>query len=186
MIVSSWADAEKIIKEGGVAIIPTDTIYGLVAQANNEKTLDRINKLKGRSPDKPYVVLIDNKDNLKSFNINPTTDQENVLDYLWPGPFSIGFNSDQAFRLPKSENLINFLKIVGPIVATSCNKTREPHATTIKEAWDYFGDQVDCYVQNESEPLLGQPSTVITLTPAGQVEIIRLGEGTVPENLLVK
>ncbi len=186
MITNSWLDAQKTITEGGVAIIPTDTIYGLAARFDNQKALDKINRLKSRNPEKPYVVLIDSKDKLKLFNIEITPTQNYVLDNLWPGPFSIGFNSNQAFRLPKSESLINFLQAVGPIVATSCNQTGKLHATTIKEAWDYFGNEIDCYVKNESEPLLDQPSTVITLNPSGQIEVIRQGLGIVPENLLIK
>ncbi len=81
--------SEKI-KQGGVGVLPTDTLYGLVGLATNEEAVKRIYKLKKRSPEKPLIILIsDIKDldlfDIKKFDIGYRT----LLERYWPGKVSI-------------------------------------------------------------------------------------------------
>lgn len=67
-----WNDTNLIntLKEGGVAVMPTDTIYGIVGQALNKDTVLRIYNLKKRAPEKPCIILIGDIEQLKLFSIN--------------------------------------------------------------------------------------------------------------------
>ncbi|MEI6288738.1 MAG: Sua5/YciO/YrdC/YwlC family protein, partial [bacterium] len=79
----------KILKNGGIGIMPTDTIYGLVGQALNKKTVERIYKVRRRSPDKPLIILISSTNDLKLFGIRLQKETEDILARCWPGAVSI-------------------------------------------------------------------------------------------------
>ena len=84
----------SILKRGGVAVMPTDTTYGIVGSALNEKTVNEIYRLRKRDLDKPFIVLIADKKDLKKFNVSPTSVQEKILDRVWPKTIS----SDEIVR----------------------------------------------------------------------------------------
>ncbi len=148
-----------ILINGGVAVIPTDTIYGIVGSATNPKTVQRIYNLKKRTPTKASIILIASVDDLRSFGIKLSTELSKALYEYWPGPVSIildchskkyeylhrGTNS-LAFRLPDNIDLQNILKQTGPLIAPSANSEGMPPATNIDEARGYFGDGVDIYI----------------------------------------
>ncbi|MEX0910316.1 MAG: L-threonylcarbamoyladenylate synthase [Candidatus Paceibacterota bacterium] len=182
MTPSLWLEAEKIITQGKIAVLPTDTIYGLVASINFPEAISKINKLKNRD-NKPYIILINSLADLDLFKIKLNESQINVLNKLWPGPFSIAFDAKYSFRWPNKKELVNLIKNTGPIIATSCNHKDKPPATTIKDAFNYFGQEVDLYVPHPLEPLTAIPSTVISLDKTGHITIHRQGSGQIPINL---
>ena len=77
------------IKREGVAVIPTDTLYGIVARADNSAAVERVYNIRGRDPKKPMIVLIAEKNNLKVFNISLSSAQNKFLDQVWPGKVSV-------------------------------------------------------------------------------------------------
>lgn len=167
------------LSSGGVAVIPTDTIYGLVGNALNLQTVERIYKIKGRSPEKPFIILISDMAQLNLFGITPTDE----LNTYWPGPVSIILPCDNekfrylhrgtgslAFRLPAKDDLRQLLSKTGPLVAPSANPEGEQPAATVAEAKAYFGRLVDGY-QGASK-LIGAPSRLIKITN-GEVEVLR-------------
>ncbi len=130
--------------------------------------------------------MISDQDSLADFNIKLNRQTAAKLNRYWPGPFSLVLDNNDpqfeflhrgtktlAFRLPKSDHLRDLIKQTGPLVAPSANPAGRPPATTIKEAKAYFGDQVDFYYPSETEPVIGEPSTVIRLNQNGQEEILR-------------
>ncbi len=141
--------------------MPTDTIYGLVGQALNPRTVARIYKLKHRPLDKPCIILIGDLSDLKKFQFKPTPTTLEIINQVWPGPISIIFTKTLACRLPVPLWLRKLLKQTGPLIATSANLEGEPPAQTIATAKKYFGKQVDFYFGKKR--LTGKPSTLIKI-----------------------
>ena len=178
----------KILKQGGVAGIPTDTIYGLVASVSNPEAVDRVYHLKNRAPDKPCIILISSLTELKKFGITLNQTETKLLAKLWPGPVSIIFSlpstitksltylhrstNTLSFRLPKSTSLRSLLKKTGPLIAPSANQESARPASTIKIAKKYFSDKVDFYIAGGK--LAGKPSTLVALQ-AGKIIVVRHG-----------
>jgi L-threonylcarbamoyladenylate synthase len=182
----SWNDLNliEILKEGGVAVMPTDTIYGIVARAENKEAVERIYKLRKRAPDKPCIILIADIAELSKFSIQYSEEQRRKFKDHWPGPVSIILNCPDekfsylhrgtktlAFRIPAIEEMRNFLEHTGPLVAPSANAEGQPPAKNIAEARKYFGNDVDIYV--DQGELAGEPSRVIKMESNGNVTVLR-------------
>ncbi len=195
----------KSLKAGGVGVLPTDTIYGVVARALNEKSVERVYQLKGRTPTKPCIILIADISDLSLFGITVGRLTDQLINRLWPGPVSIilpctnqkfsylhrGTNS-LAFRLPADESLRTLLRETGPLIAPSANPEGQPPATTIEEAKKYFGDNMDFYLPFEAfakkgedavGKFSGKPSTLVEIR-GGKVVILRQGSAVIPAELL--
>jgi len=187
-------DLVNQLKNGGIGIIPTDTIYGIVGSALNPEVVEKIYFLRKRNPDKPFIILIGSMEELEKFGIQLTQSQRDFLKSHWPNPLSVilpihgnkfkylhrGTNS-LAFRMPKDEKLIKLLKETGPLVAPSANIEGEKPAENIDEAKEYFGNDVDFYREAASsayvdgELIKGEPSTLISLDHNGKFTILRQG-----------
>ena len=161
-----------ILQQGGIGVLPTDTIYGLVTSALNPEAVGRLYRLKARDTAKPSIILIGDIKQLDLFGISEA-DKRKAGRY-WPGPISLvlachdkafsylhhGTNS-LAFRLPDNQQLWELLERSGPLVAPSANPQSKKPAQTIAEAQHYFGDKVDFYV--DGGKLSGKPSKLISL-----------------------
>ena len=170
LVFMTTNQAIKILKNGGVGVMPTDTIYGLVGQALNPAIIARIYKLKHRPTNKPCIILISNLADLKKFNFKPSFLTLKIIKQVWPGPVSIIFTKTLACRLPTSPWLRKLLKQTGPLIATSVNPTGQSPAKNIIEAKKYFGQQVDFYLAGKSST--NKPSTLIKLKN-GKVVVLR-------------
>ncbi|MBI2506742.1 MAG: L-threonylcarbamoyladenylate synthase [Candidatus Colwellbacteria bacterium] len=182
------SDRSKIIDiltSGGVGILGTDTIYGLVGSALRPDAVERIYKLRYRDLRKPMIVLIGSLGDLNLFKIKLSRKEEDFLTKIWPGEVSVilSCSSNQfeylhrgvkslAFRLPKKKSLVQILRKTGPLTAPSANSEGHPPARTIKEAKKYFGDKVDFYL--DEGRLDGHPSTLAALEN-GKLVIKRRG-----------
>ncbi len=167
----------SVLNNGGIAVIPTDTIYGIVGSALNPQTVKRIYKLRKRSKKKPFIILISSLNDLNQFNIELTKKQIDFLKNIWPNPVSIILPSGKkslAFRMPKNEKLLQLLKKVGPLVAPSANFEGEKPAEDIGEVKKYFGNNVLCYI--DKGKIISKPSTLIKLNNDGSTKILRQGE----------
>ena len=168
----------EILRNGGIGVIPTDTLYGVVGMLGNATALEKI-KAARHVVEKPngWVTLISAIDDLQKSAIDPTDTQRHILEKIWPGPFSVGFgNRPGAYRLPAYSELREFLEKTGPLLAPSANITNEPPASNIDEAKAYFGEKVDFYI--DSGILSGEPSTVI-IFEGDRVRIVREGAGDI-------
>lgn len=183
----------SILKSGGVGVMATDTIYGLVGSALNPKTVERIYRLRQRDKNKPFIILIGSPKDLLPFGINPNFYQKGILKKLWPGKVSVVFpcakekfrylhrgGKTLSFRLPANKGLRDLLTVVGPLVAPSANPQGLKPASDIKEAKMYFGTKIDFY--NDNGRLLGQPSTLIQIKN-NKVFVLRLGAVKIPKNI---
>lgn len=178
-----------ILKRGGVGVMPTDTIYGVVGSALNSKAVEKIYRLRKRNKNKPMIILISSLDDLKIFRIKTNVKTARFLQKFWPGKVSVilrvrnqesgikfrylhrGSNS-LAFRLPRPMRLRKLLQKTGPLVAPSANWEGSPPAKTIRAAKKYFGKKVDFYL--DAGNIVSKPSTLIHFHQ-GQAKILRRG-----------
>lgn len=173
-----------VLESNQIFVIPTDTIYGIVGSALNPEIVEKIYKLRKRTPSKPMVILISSFDDLKKFNINLNDEQNRLLQKIWPNPVSVIMPIEDprfeylhrgkkslSFRMPKSKWLQNVLKASGPLVAPSANFEGEKPADTIDEARKYFGDSVE-YIDGGA--LISKPSTLIEFE-GDEIKILREG-----------
>ena len=180
------------LKNGSIAVIPTDTLLGIVGSALNRQTVERIYHLRRYELAKPFIILIGNLEQLKHFKISLTAEQQARLTRWWPGPISAIVDCpDQslfylhrgqktlAFRLPADEHLRELLGKTGPLVAPSANRPGESTATTLDQARDQLGDKIDLYYTPTSRamPLSPLPSTLVKLKADGTYDLIRSGAG---------
>ena len=178
-------DLIQMLKSGKIGIYPTDTLYGLVGSALSKKTVTRIYAAKKRTPVKACIILISSIKTLALFDISLTSFQKKQLQLYWPGKVTVILSLNKegisrykylhrgtntlAFRLPKQESLRKLLKKTGPLIAPSANSEGMPPASNIKQAQEYFGDNVDFYVSGRVSK---KASKIISLTD-DKVTIIR-------------
>lgn len=177
-----------LIVGGAVGVIPTDTVYGLVAAAADEQAVQKLYGLKNRQK-KPGTVIAANIDQLVSLGI-PRRYLKAVEQY-WPGAVSVivptemklghlhlGKNS-LACRIPEDHKLNGLLAKTGPLLTTSANRPSQPVADTVEAARHYFGDNIDFYVDG-GDLNNHQPSTIIRIVDDA-VEVVRQGAVNIDE-----
>lgn len=182
-IFTSLADCAPPLIAGGVGILKTDTLYGIVARADSEAAVERIFDLKTRTPTKSPIVLISSIEQLFDTYDKKTYD---FLDDYWPGPYSIILssttapawltrgNNSVAYRLPDDESLRALIAATGPLIAPSANPETLQPAATIRQAQDYFGKSVDFYVDSSEVPIDTPPSRLLRYDPqTGEFERLR-------------
>jgi L-threonylcarbamoyladenylate synthase len=186
--------AIRILKKGGVVVMPTDTIYGITGSALLPDTVERIFHLRQRDLSKPVIILIADLSDLEQFSITLDNTLQEFLTSVWPGAVSVVLSTETpafshlhrgthtlAFRLPDNEPLRTFLRQSGPLIAPSTNIAGQPFATTITEAQKYFKETVDLYLDGGT--LISEPSTLVQWTPDGittlRQGIVIINESTV-------
>ncbi len=82
-------EAARILRLGGVGLVPTDTLYGISASALNSAAVEKVYRLRKRDQDKPMIVLIGSLAQLRKFGIRPTEAQKKFMARNWPGKLSV-------------------------------------------------------------------------------------------------
>lgn len=149
-------EVAKIIKDGGVVISPTDTVYGILANVFNADAVCRIYKIKGREKDKPFLILLENEKDLKLFSDMPIPEivKKNIpgeLTFIMPLAKNLKYNFDflkstVAIRIPKDDYMRLILKETPPIVAPSANLSGEGVIYDGNKIVEIFKDEVDLIV----------------------------------------
>jgi L-threonylcarbamoyladenylate synthase len=147
----------EIIKNGGIAIIPTDTVYGFAVSAFNVESQKLLYKIKERSNNKPFILMAHNIKNISIFVRIPQKVFKIVKNF-WPGQLTLIFPTTKiggilsggrvslATRIPASEFVLNLLKKLDmPIFTTSVNVSKKISAKHISEALN-FEEMVDIIV----------------------------------------
>lgn len=169
------------IKNDGVGVIATDTVYGIVARLLSPAAVEKLYRVKHGDIVRPVgTILIASAKQLRGI----VSDEyiESASEY-WPGPVSVilpvvgleyahkGLGS-LAFRVPADEQLVEILEQTGPLTTSSANLPMQPTATTIEQAKECFGDQLDFY-QDGGDLSNKAASKIIRILPDGGTEIIR-------------
>ena len=178
--------AAQIIKAGGIAIFPTETVYGLGASPYNKKAVNKIFKLKGRSLKKPLAVIISDPIQVRPLVKHISRQARTLMKRYWPGPLTLIFNKSSkipsyvtaggrtlGIRMPDDPITRELIKAAGmPIVATSANRSGAKDPFTAKEAIRQL-KQADVVIDG-GRTRLRKPSTVIDVT-GKRMKILRKG-----------
>lgn len=190
-VFTNISDGEVIsmIKSGAVGVMPTDTIYGLVASAHNEDAAKKILLIKGRK-NKPGTLIASSIEQLVELGIKRR--YLKAVEQFWPGPVCVVLpvpdNLDYLHtgaktlpvRVTNDPRMIKLISKVGPIITTSANLPDQKPAENIHEAKKYFGDNVDYYIDG-GQVSCGPPSTIIKIIDDA-IEIIRQGAVKIGED----
>lgn len=178
----------ELLKSGAVGIIPTDTVYGIVASAKNPVAATRVLEVKGR-PLKPGTLIAASIEQLVDLGIKAR--YAKAVEQFWPGAVSavlpmgpeLEYLHSGAFslpiRIPDHKELLTLLKKTGPLITTSANLPDEKTAVTITEAKGIFGDRVGLYVDGGNLSN-AKPSTIIRVVDDA-IEILREGAVKIDE-----
>lgn len=181
MNIVSFSQAVQLLQNGKIGVMPTDTVYGLVATALDPTVVERFYALKQREQ-KPGTLIAANPDQLLLLGVDQS-EIDTVAEW-WPNPLSAVLTvhgndylhqgvGTLAMRVVANKQIRELLEQTGPLITSSANQPGEPPATTIQEAVDYFGKSVDFYVDG-GEIVGVLPSTIIRPAPSG-IEILRQG-----------
>ncbi|NCU37630.1 threonylcarbamoyl-AMP synthase [Candidatus Saccharibacteria bacterium] len=172
-------DLIKTLLSGGIAIVRTDTLYGIVARADDPIAVERVYSAKGRNPNKSSIVLVAGSDHaygdiqvLDSSEISsvPTSI---LIDAPRAPKWLLRENSLLAHRVPDVPWLLQVLRYTGPLIAPSANPEGLPPARTISVAKQYFGPLIDMYVDGGEVPVDLSPSRLIRIHDDGFIEQLR-------------
>jgi L-threonylcarbamoyladenylate synthase len=167
--------AAEIIKSGGVVAFPTETVYGLGANAYDEQAVKKIFELKGRPQDNPLIVHISKKQDVYIVAREVPEKAKVLIREFWPGPLTLVLPKNPsipdivtagldtvAVRMPDHPIALKLIRLSGvPIAAPSANISGKPSATQPEHIKKYFGEKVFLI---EGEVKIGIESTVLDLT----------------------
>ncbi|HSQ88811.1 L-threonylcarbamoyladenylate synthase [Romboutsia sp.] len=167
----------KLISEGKTVIFPTETVYGLGANALDENAVKKIYEAKGRPSDNPLIVHIYNKKEVYNLAKDISEKAEVVMEKFWPGPITIILNKKSivpkttsgglntvAIRMPSHKIAREIIKQAGvPIAAPSANISGRPSPTKAKHVQEEMNGRVDGIVLG-GDSNFGLESTVLDLT----------------------
>jgi tRNA threonylcarbamoyl adenosine modification protein (Sua5/YciO/YrdC/YwlC family)/dephospho-CoA kinase len=174
-------EAAGVIRDGGLVIVPTETVYGLAADAMNETAVKRIFEVKGRPSDKPLSVLVSGVSDLETLCRDVPESAYTLAEAFWPGPLTMALKKSAdvpdivtaggdtiAVRCPDHEKTLEMIRLSGPLAAPSANPSGMPSPKRLDTALQYFEGRVDGAVDGGT-CAVGVESTIIDLvqsTPA--------------------
>ena len=186
------AAARAALLEGRLVVLPTDTVYGLAADAFSVAGVSMIFEAKGRGRDMPPPVLISAASTVNALVVDLPEHARALTERFWPGALTLVGRQQQslqwdlgdtrgtvAVRMPDDPLALELLERTGPLAVSSANATGEPAATTAEEAQRQLGDSVEVYVDGGSSPG-GEPSTILDVT-GDRPRVLRLGAISVAE-----
>ena len=198
----SLARAVEIIHDGGLVVIPTDTVYGVACDPRNIEAIRKVFAAKQRPKYKSLQVL-PSIESMEKLHLTLPVPLNRLAAMFMPGAFSpIAEAEDdcslatlrhdpttgkatQGVRIPNSAVALRILRATGPLAATSANRSGEESAQTVQEAADALGDAVDLYLDGGATP--GHvSSTVVAADPHERDGIAILREGVIRELVIRK
>ena len=185
--------AELALRRGELVVMPTDTVYGIAAEAFDPVAVDGLLKAKGRGRDMPPPVLVGTVRAAMALVMDLDDAGKDLIDEFWPGALTIVCRSSPtlvwdlgdtkgtvAVRMPLHQLALDLLKKTGPLAVSSANLSGQPPSTSCDEAMAQLGDSVAVYL--DGGPCPGDvPSTIVDLT--GTVPRL-LRQGVIPADRL--
>ena len=193
--VTGLAEAAASLRKGDLAVIPTDTVYGLAADAFSPPAVTSLLAAKGRDRQMPPPVLVGTVRAATALVEDLSASAKDLIDEFWPGGLTLVMRANRnliwdlgdtkgtvAVRMPLHELTLELLKQTGPLAVSSANRSGAPPATTAADAEAQLGEAVAVYL--DGGPCSGDvPSTIVDLTGAvpkllrrGVISIARLRE----------
>ena len=175
--------AVAALRRGQLAVLPTDTVYGIAADAFSPPAVDKLLAAKGRGRDMPVPVLVGSWRGLDGLSEHVTPSMRSLVEAFWPGGLtlivraapSLAWDLGEtrgtvAVRMPLHPVTLAVLAETGPLAVSSANRTGLPPATTARQAMGQLGTSVAVYLEAGSS---GDPvaSTIVDLT--GDVPQVR-------------
>ncbi|HYO85939.1 MAG TPA: L-threonylcarbamoyladenylate synthase [Dermatophilaceae bacterium] len=178
--------AVEAVRVGHLIVLPTDTVYGVAADAFDPVAVASLLAAKGRGPQMPPPVLVPSPWTVDGLATDVPDWARALLDRFWPGPLTLVLqaqpslrwdlgetNGTVALRMPDHPVALAVLAHTGPLAVTSANRTGRPAAGTVAEAEGQLGDAVAIYLDAGTAPGL-VASTILDATGDGPV-ILRAG-----------
>jgi len=180
--------AVEALRRGEVIVFPTETFYGLGADALNEGAVERIVSLKGRNPDNPIPVIVADREMLKEIVAEIPPVAERLMNRFWPGPLTLVLAAKKdlpasllnrdgkiGVRISSHPLATRLTRELGhPLTATSANLSGMEPARTIREARTYFSGKVEIFL--DGGRLAGRKGSSVVEVYQDRLKIIREGE----------
>ena len=174
---SAIEKAGEILKNGGLAAFPTETVYGLGGNALDAKASEKIYAAKGRPSDNPLIVHIGRMEDLETVAANVPESARKLAAACWPGPLTMIFEKTNAVPLETtggltsvavrypSNKVANALILAGGgfIAAPSANTSGRPSPTKAEHVIEDLGDKIDCIIDG-GDAEIGLESTIVDFT----------------------
>lgn len=183
---SSLERAAAVVREGKVVVLPTDTVYGVGADAFDEVAVAMVLAAKHRGREMPPPVLVPGARTVDGLAVDVPMYARILMRHFWPGPLTLVLRSQPslrwdlgetngtvAVRVPDDEVALALLQEVGPLAVTSANVTGSPAATTAQEAMDQLAGAVAVYL-DDGPRTGGAASTILDCTGEEPV-VLRAG-----------
>lgn len=178
--------AAEVLRDGKLVVVPTDTVYGVAADAFNATGTRRIFGAKRRSRRFPLPVLVRSPKQLLGLCPQVPEAADRLMAAYWPGPLTIVVPADPglqwdlgdnrgtvAVRMPLDDLTLDLIRQVGPIATTSANLSGQEAATTAQDAHLQLGDLVELYL-DDGQRDDSTASTIVDVT-RGEPEVLRAG-----------
>lgn len=170
--------ARGAIGRGQLVVLPTDTVYGVAADAFNAKAVARLLAAKGRDRQSPPPVLIGGVETLDALTETITPEMRKLAEAFWPGGLTIigpsrstltwdlgDTHGTVAVRMPDNPIALELLRETGPLAVSSANRTGEPAALSVTEAREQLADSVEVYLDGGPASKNRSGSTIVDCTP---------------------
>ncbi|MEU0092090.1 L-threonylcarbamoyladenylate synthase [Kribbella sp. NPDC006257] len=191
-LMPAYRAAVDAIEAGDLVVLPTDTVYGIAADAFKADAVQRLLDAKGRGRDMPPPVLISVVESLDALATDVPEAGRKLAEAFWPGPLTVICHAQGslmwdlgethgtvALRVPDHENTRELLSRTGPLAVSSANKSGRPAALDVYDAEEQLAESVAVYLDG-GEVTGGQPSTIVDLT--GEVpHVVRIGALTMAQ-----
>jgi tRNA threonylcarbamoyl adenosine modification protein (Sua5/YciO/YrdC/YwlC family) len=180
--------ARAALGKGELVVLPTDTVYGVAADAFDPAAVQRLLDAKGRTRQSPPPVLIPGLPTLDALATDIPDSARSLVAEFWPGGLTVILRATPslmwdlgetggtvALRMPNDPLALELLAETGPLAVSSANLTGQPAATTASGAREMLGDSVEVYLDG-GERQDAVASTIVDATdPGGRISIVRLG-----------
>lgn len=180
-------EVAKCIKQGGIVIFPTETVYGIGVNGLNENAIKKLYEVKQRPEKKPISLLVNSLDMINEIAKDITTVEYTLIEKFFPGPLTIVLKKKDivpniltpgidtvGIRMPENEIALKLIEYAGvPIATSSCNISGKPSATNLQEIMKVFEGKVDYFIDNGPSKI-GLASTVVQII-GGEPKILRQG-----------
>jgi tRNA threonylcarbamoyl adenosine modification protein (Sua5/YciO/YrdC/YwlC family) len=169
-------DAADAIRNGRLVVLPTDTVYGVAADAFDPAAVRRLLRAKGRGRDMPPPVLIAAPTTLDALATKVTPLARQLVEEFWPGALTLicrqqpsltwdlgDARGTVAVRMPADEVALELIRETGPLAVSSANRSGMPAAVEVVEAVEMLGESVAVYLDSGPAPG-GEASTILDIT----------------------